>query len=89
MRAAWLNEIGQLLRIEEVERPPLHADGVVIRVLSSHMMSYTGEVFSGDAVRMPPPVPYTSGLSAIGRIEEVEESVIGLSAGELVFCASM
>ena len=87
MKAARLNEIGQPLRIEEVERPPLHADGVVIRVLSSHMMSYIGEVFSGDAARMSPPVPYTPGLSAIGRIEEVGESVIGLSTGELVFCA--
>ena len=86
MKAAWLNEIGHPLRIEEVERPPLHADGVVIRVLSSHVMSYTGEVFSGDAARMAPPVPYTPGLSAIGRIETVGESVIGLSTGDLVFC---
>ena len=87
MKAARLNALGERLRIEEVARPPLHADGVVVRVLASHVMSYTGEVFSGEAARIAPPVPYTPGLSAIGRIERVGEAATGLPPGQLAFCA--
>ncbi len=86
MRAARLNAPGEALTIEEIPAPIVHADGVVVQVLSSHMMSYTDEVFSGDEGRIPTPTPYTPGLSAVGCIEQVGESVVGLSEGDFVFC---
>lgn len=86
MRAARLNELGKPLAIEQLEMPPTHPSGIVVRVLSSHMMSYTGEVFSGHAARLTPPVPYTPGLCAVGVVESVADDVTGLEPGMHVFC---
>ena len=86
MRAARLSAPGAPLTIEELPTPPLHPDGVIVRVLSSHMMSYTHEVFSGESSRLTPPTPYTPGLSAVGYVEAVGSEVIGFSQGDFVFC---
>ncbi len=86
MKAARLNAPGEPLVIEEIPVPAVHPDGVVVRVLSSHMMSYTDEVFSGGEGRLPTPTPYTPGLSAVGFVEEVGDDVVGLAEGDFVFC---
>ena len=87
MKAARLNRLGHALQIEDIERPVLHRNGVIVRVLSAHMMSYTHEVFSGQSARIQPPVPYTPGLSAIGLVESVGADVNGIRQGDLVFCS--
>ena len=86
MKAARLNTPGEPLQIEETQFPPLHPDGVIVKVLSSHMMSYTDEVLGADESRIPPPVPYTPGLSATAVIEQVGQDVSGLAPGDFVFC---
>jgi len=65
VRAARLNVLGGALHIEDIPRPVVHTDGVVVRVLSSYMMSYTDEVFSGDGRRITPPVPFTPGAAVL------------------------
>ena len=86
MRAARLNRLGEPLIVEEIDRPGIRPNGVIVRVLSSHMMSYTQEVFSGESARIEPPVPYTPGLGAIGIVEHIGDEVVGIEAGDLVFC---
>ncbi len=86
MKAARLNTLGEPLSIEDVPRPMVRANGVVVRVLSSHMMSYTNEVFRGDEGRLSPPVPFTPGLSAVGVVEEIGSDVSDFALGDLVFC---
>lgn len=56
MKAARLNQAGTPLQIEEVPDPGTRVGGVVVRVLSSHMMSYTGEVMAAVAGRLTPSV---------------------------------
>ncbi len=86
MKAARLETLGEPLVIRDIPAPEAHSDGVVVRVLSSHMMSYTNEVFSGDAARIAPPIPYTPGLSAVGIVEQFGKDVVGFEEGDFVFC---
>ena len=86
MIAARLNETGQQLHLAEISEPLLIPSSVKIKVLASHLMSYTGEVFEGRPGRIQPPVPYTPGPSAIGIVEAVADDVYGLKTGQMVFC---
>jgi len=96
MKAARLNQAGTPLQIEEVPDPSVRAGGVVVRVLSSHMMSYTGEVMAAIAGRLTPSVitfsdgstlPVDSGRQAPPVPYTPGLSAIGVveSAGENVY----
>ena len=78
MKAALLKEIGKPLEMIDMDDPIILPGSVKVKVLASHLMSYTKEVFSGKAGRNTPPVPFIPGLSAVGIIENFAEDVYGL-----------
>jgi NADPH:quinone reductase-like Zn-dependent oxidoreductase len=47
MRAARLKQTKTPLVIEQIEEPPLHPGGVILRVMAAPVISYTHEVFAG------------------------------------------
>lgn len=85
MKAARLYEPGTPLKVEEVPEPTLRPGGAIIKVLSSRIASYTGQVMSGE-LGYSMPTPFTPGPSAIGVVEAVADDVFGLEIGQKVYC---
>ncbi|MBW4625748.1 MAG: zinc-binding alcohol dehydrogenase family protein [Brasilonema octagenarum HA4186-MV1] len=86
MKAARLYELGKPLKVEEVPEPVLRSGGAIVRVLRAPILSFAGQVFSGELGYMLPPLPFTPGPSAIGVVEAVADDVFGLQVGQKVFC---
>jgi alcohol dehydrogenase len=88
MKAAVLYQTGSPLEVKEVLSPPLHASSVRVRVLATHILSFTNQVVGGQ-FPFPLPTPYTPGLCAIGIVEDVADDVSGIKAGQKVFCSPL
>lgn len=86
MKAARLSEVGKPLKVEEVPEPVLRSGGAIIKLLGSHVPSFTKQVISGELGYMLPPLPFTPGSSAIGVVEAVADDVFGIEVGQQVFC---
>ncbi len=78
--------MGSPLKVEEISESTLRPGGAIIKVLSSHIPAFTGQVISGELGYALPSLPFTPGTSAIGVVEAVAEDVFGLQAGQMVFC---
>ena len=48
MKAARFYELGAPLKIEQIPEPVLKPGGAIIKVLSAHVISFTGQVLSGE-----------------------------------------
>jgi alcohol dehydrogenase len=86
MKAARLYQQGAALQIEEIDSAFLPPGGVRVRVLSTHLLSFTQKLLSGQ-LPVPLPTPYTPGTGAIGIIEETADDVNGIEVGTRVFCS--
>ncbi len=84
MKAARLTKAGTPLVVQDVPDPKLKPSGVVVEVLSAHVLSFSQKLFAGE-LPFQLPTPYTPGPSAIGRVIEYSADVTGLQAGDLVF----
>lgn len=87
MRAAVLHQSGSPLEVNEVSTPQLSASSVRVRVLATHVLSFTNQVVGGQF--FPVPAPYTPGLCAIGVVEALSDDVSGLKTGQKVFCSPL
>jgi alcohol dehydrogenase len=88
MKAALLSQSGSPLEVREVPLPRLYASSVRVRVLSTHILSFTQQVLGGQ-LPFPLPTPYIPGLSAIGIVEDVAEDVAGIRPEQTVFCSPL
>ena len=88
MQAAILHQVGTPLEVKELSIPVLHDSSVRIRVLATHILSFTNQVVGGQ-FPFPLPTPYTPGLCAIGIVEEVAEDVTEIKIGQKVFCSPL
>jgi alcohol dehydrogenase len=88
MKAAVLSQSGHPLEVREVPDPKLYASSVRVRVLATHVLSFTNLVFGGQ-LPFPTPTPYIPGLCAIGRVEEVADDVFDVHVGQKVFCSPL
>ncbi|QYR22563.1 zinc-binding dehydrogenase [Paenibacillus sp. sptzw28] len=88
MKAAVLHESGSPLKVTEVSSPPLRSSSVRVRVLATHILSFTNQVVGGQ-FPFPLPTPYTPGLCAIGFVEDLADDVSGLTVGQKVFCSPL
>lgn len=58
-----------------------------MRVLSTHLPAFTGNVLSGNlGYAFPQPFPSTPGTNAVGVVEAMADDVFALEKGQLVFC---
>lgn len=88
LKAAVLQKPGVRLELQEVPPPKAGPSGVLVRVLATHILSFT-HLVTGGQFPFPLPVPYTPGLCAIGIVEETAGDVTGLAAGQKVFCSPL
>lgn len=87
MQTALLSKAGAALEVIEVPSPPLQPSSVRVRILATHVLSFTDQVVKG--LFYPIPTPYTPGLAAIGIVEETSDEGSGLEAGQKVFCSPL
>lgn len=69
MKAAVLEAFGKPLSIQDVPPPILGTGEVIVDVFAAPILSYAGEVFSGERKYLLPP-PVIPGCGAIGRVRE-------------------
>jgi alcohol dehydrogenase len=87
IKAARLYEPGTPLKVEEIPEPKLRPSGAIIRILSTHIPSFSHAVMSGElGYAFPKPFPFTPGTNAVGIVEAVADDVFGLEIGQKVFC---
>ena len=83
---AWsLPAIGAPLRIERFPAPTPHPAGVLVRIESAMVLSYTAKVLDGSIAYATPPLPFTPGTNAIGVVRAVGAEVSHVAPGERVF----
>ncbi|OOM78091.1 zinc-binding dehydrogenase [Clostridium sp. BL-8] len=87
MQAAVLHQAGTPLEVKEVVLPKLQASSVRVRVLATHVLSFTQQVVSGQF--FPIPTPYIPGLCAIGIVEAISDDISGIKIGQKVFCSPL
>ena len=85
MQAAVLKSFGTMLSVEDVPSPVLGTGEVIVDVVAAPVLSYTGEVLSGER-RYLLPTPVVPGAGAIGRVRAVGPDATRLQPGDWVFC---
>lgn len=91
-RAVVLNGYGppELLRMEKVQRPTLHADEVRVRVLAAGVNRTDIEIRAGNwPIQKPQPFPYIPGVEVVGRVIETGGGVKSLRQGDAVISMMM
>jgi NADPH2:quinone reductase len=91
-RAVVLREYGapELLRLEQVPRPTLHAGEVRVRVLAAGVNRADVEIRSGKwPIQKPQPFPYVPGVEVVGRVIETGGGVTTLRLGDAVISMMM
>jgi NADPH:quinone reductase-like Zn-dependent oxidoreductase len=85
MRAARLHVHAAPLLVEDVPvvQPPPGA--VLVRVEAAFVPPFMAGVVAGPAYATPP-LPFTPGIDAVGRVDRVGQDVSGLQPGERVYC---
>ena len=82
---AWRLHAHDDLRFEEVDTPKAAADGVLVAIEASMVLSYTGKVLSGSVPYSLPPMPFVPGTNAIARVIAVGDGVTHVRSGDRVF----
>ncbi|MCB1647206.1 MAG: alcohol dehydrogenase catalytic domain-containing protein, partial [Pseudomonadales bacterium] len=85
MKAAVLKQFGSPLSVESVAAPQLGTGEVIVDVHASRVLSYSGEVFSGERQYLLE-LPVIPGPGAIGRIREAGPDATRLAVGDWVYC---
>ncbi|QPF85086.1 zinc-binding alcohol dehydrogenase family protein [Bradyrhizobium genosp. L] len=82
---AWRLHAHNDLRFEDVATPKPAPDGVVVRIETSMVLSYTNKLLSGALPYSLPPMPFVPGTNAIARVVATGESVTHAREGDRVF----
>lgn len=85
MKAAILKSFGTPLAIETTPEPVLGTGEVIVDVVATRVLSYAGEVFSGERKYMLD-LPVIPGPGGIGRVRAIGPDATHLEIGEWVFC---
>lgn len=91
-RAVVLRGYGppELMRLEQLPRPQLHADEVRVRVLAAAVNRTDIEICAGNwPVQKAQPFPYIPGVEAVGRVIEIGRGVNNLRLGDAVISMMM
>lgn len=85
MKAAVLKAFGTPLTIETAPEPALGTGEVIVDVVATRVLSYAGEVFSGER-RYLLDLPAIPGPGAIGRVRATGPDATHLAPGDWVYC---
>jgi alcohol dehydrogenase len=81
---AWRALENGRLELQDLPTPKPAADGVLVRMEATPMLSYLRQVLDGFLGYNTPPRPFTPGTNGIGVIEAVGSSVYHLAPGQRV-----
>lgn len=85
MRVARLHEVGQPLRVEQIDKPAPGPGEVLVKVTACGLIPNAFNVVNGRTPFTLPDLPAVFGLDTSGVIEAVGEKVLGLRAGQRVY----
>src|ERR1700749_2374509 len=85
MKAAVLSEFGSPLEVTTVPDPVPGTGEIVVDVVAAGVLSYTGEVFSGER-NYDMELPMVPGTAAIGRVRTTGPDSTRLKPGDWVAC---
>lgn len=85
MKAAILKEFGSPLAVETLPDPILGTGEVIVDVVTTGVLPYTKEVFSGERKYLLN-LPVAPGLGGIGRVRAVGPDATRLEVGDWVLC---
>jgi NADPH:quinone reductase len=86
-RAVVMRALGgpEVLRVEDVELPPLAPGDIRIRTIAAAINHSDLEIRSGAwAIRRRDPFPYVPGIEVVGEVSEVGSAAAGIRPGERV-----
>jgi len=83
MRAARFYQVGEPLRVEEVERPAIGRDEALVRVRAAGIC-HTELHFTDDGLLRPAKVPMTLGHEVAGDVAEIQGGPEGIGVGDRV-----
>jgi alcohol dehydrogenase len=87
MKSARLERLGEPLVLREQPEPKLRPGGVIVRMLTARVISYSKEVFAGRQ-GAPLSLPLTPGAGGIAVVEHVADDVEGIERGERVLLSA-
>ncbi len=85
MKAAILKSFGTPLAIESAPDPVLGTGEVIVDVVATRVLSYTGEVLSGER-KYALELPVIPGAGGIGRVRAIGPDATHLEIGDWVAC---
>ena len=85
MRAVVFERIGAPLVLRETQEPTLGTGEVIVDVVADRVLSYAGEVFSGQRT-YPFELPAVPGPGPIGRVRAIGNDSTRLKVGDWVYC---
>jgi threonine dehydrogenase-like Zn-dependent dehydrogenase len=85
--ALFLNSFSEPLQVKQMQRPQAGPGNAVVKVLSTHVLSYARTLFNGT-MQYPLKPPQTIGSGAIARIAALGPDAASLTVGQLVLIDS-
>ena len=85
MKAAILKAFGSPLAVETLPNPVLGTGEVIVDVVATRVLSYAGEVFSGERKYLLD-LPAVPGPGGVGRVRAVGPDATHLAIGDWVSC---
>jgi alcohol dehydrogenase len=85
MKAVVFERIGAPLAVRDVPAPALGTGEVIVDVFADRVLSYAGEVFSGQRT-YPFDLPAVPGPGPVGRVRSVGNDATKLQVGDWVYC---
>src|ERR1700753_3350601 len=85
MKAAILNEFGSPLEVTALPDLVLGTGEIIVDVTAAHVLSYTGEVLSGER-NYALELPLAPGTAAVGRVRATGPDSTRLRPGDWVLC---
>jgi alcohol dehydrogenase len=88
MKRARLERLAEPLVVRDGPEPEIRPGGVVVKMQTARVISYSKEVFAGRQGAVPLPLPFTPGAGGIAVVEKVADDVAGIEPGERVLLTS-
>jgi alcohol dehydrogenase len=84
MKAVYLEQPGQSLKVSEQPEPKLRPGGAIVNISAAPVLSFMKKVVSGE-LGYTMATPWIPGSNAVGVVESVAEDVVGLRPADQVF----
>ncbi|GAL10286.1 hypothetical protein JCM19233_1263 [Vibrio astriarenae] len=84
MRNIQLFDTNQPVKLVTSDIPKAKANGVVVKLEATPLLSYSRSYLEGKLPYMYPPMPFSPGTNGVGVVYEIGEGVTSLKVGQRV-----